>query len=159
MNKKTLVIILAVLLVLGGVYYYQKYYKLGVAPDVSNIPILGPSIQSILPVQKMPSVSSPKPASKTYAVNLKDSGPEPRSLNISMGDTVKFTNNGTRPFWVASDPHPVHNLCSGFNASHGLVHGESWSYTFNFGSSKICPYHNHLDPTTTLYSGVINIVQ
>lgn len=160
MNKKILLIILVAILVLAGVYY-QKYYKSGTVPDISNIPILGPSIQSILPVQpaQKPPVSSPKPTFKTYVVNLKDSGPEPRSLDISKGDTVKFVNNGTRPFWVASDPHPTHNLCPGFDSSHGLVHNESWSYTFKFDAPRMCSYHNHVDVTTVLYKGSINIVK
>ena len=160
MDKKILIIILGVILILVGAYYYQKYYKLDIVPNISNIPFLGPSVQNILPVQKKnPPVSDLKPVFKTYVINLKDSGPEPRSLDVSKGDTVKFINNGTRPFWVASNPHPVHNFCPGFDASHGLVHNESWSYTFKFDAPKTCFYHNHVDPTTTLYTGVVNIVQ
>lgn len=159
MNRKILFTILGVVLILAGTYYYKKYYKLGIIPKVSDIPFLDPNIQNVSPIQKKPSTSSPKSFSKTYVVNLKDSGPEPRSLDISKGDTVKFVNNGTRPFWVASDPHPVHSLCPGFDASHGLVHNESWSHTFKFDASKTCFYHNHVDPTTTLYTGVINIVK
>ena len=163
MDKKTLIIILIAVLILAGTYYYQKYYKLGTVPDVSNIPFVGPTIQSVLPVQKKPPVSIPKPTSKpvskTHVVNLNDSGTEPRSLDVSKGDTVRFVNNGTRPFWVASDPHPVHNLCPGFDTVHGLVHGESWSYTFNFDAPRTCSYHNHVDVTTVTYRGSINIVK
>ncbi|GEM_PF-6253976 len=163
MDKKILIIILGVVLVLTGAYYYQKYYKSGIVPDVSNIPVFGPSIQkilpNILPVQKKLPISIPKPTFKTYLVNLNDSGPEPRSLDISKGDTVKFVNYGTRPFWVASEPHPIHNTCPGFDSVHSLVHGESWSYTFKFDAQKTCPYHNHIDVTTGLYKGSVNIVK
>lgn len=140
MNKKLLIIILSVVLVLAGAYYYQQY-KSGIY-NAKNIPS-----------------SNLKSVSKTYVVNLKDSGPEPRSLDISKGDTVKFINNGTRPFWVASDPHPIHNLCPGFDAVHGLIHNESWSHIFKFDAPKTCSYHNHVDVTTVMYRGSINIVK
>ena len=160
MDKKILIIILGAVLILAGAYYYQKYYKSGIIPNVQNIPFLGPGVQNIPSVQKKnPQTSNLKPVPKTLVVNLKDSGPEPRSLDVSKGDTVKFINNGTRPFWVASDPHPVHNLCPGFDTVHGLIHNESWSYTFQFDAPTTCSYHNHVDVTTALYKGVINIVK
>ena len=160
MDKKILIIILGAVFILAGAYYYQKYYKSGIVPNIQNIPFFGPNTQSVPSVEKNKSQTlNVKPVPKIHVVNLKDSGPEPRSLDISKGDTVKFINNGTRPFWVASDPHPTHNLCSGFDAVHGLVHSESWSYTFKFDAPKTCSYHNHVDVTTIIYRGSINIVK
>lgn len=140
MNKKTLIITLAVLVVLAAGYYYRVY-----KPAIPGTEV-APSGQE-------------SAGGTTRTVTLTDSGPKPRVLEIKSGDRVKFVNNGTRPFWVASDPHPTHNLCKGFDSSHGLVHNESWSHTFTFSALKNCTYHNHVDPTTTLYSGVISIVK
>ena len=145
MDKKTIVIILVALaVVLAGGYYYKTYYKpAGEAPAAAE--------------EEQKAAQTAKPA--VHEVRFTDSGPQPRVLEIKSGDKVKFTNTGTRPFWVASDPHPTHTICPGFDAVHGLTHNESWTYTFNFAAPKICSYHNHVDPTTILFTGVISIVK
>lgn len=156
MNIKILLIVLAVVVVLAGVIYFL----VGNKPAGTNVPY-GTGDVSPTSTQKKSGTSGAKtmPSVRpiSYVVNLTDTGPNPSVLDISSGDTVKFTNTGTRPFWVASDPHPTHDLCPGFDSMHGLVHGESWSYTFKFTAPKTCPYHNHVDVTTAWYKGTINV--
>jgi len=155
MNKKTFFIILAVVIVLAGIIYFYQGDK---SAD-TNIPNGTKNTFPASNQEKSAAKTTPgaQTTSKTYVVNLSDTGPDLRALDISSGDTVKFVNTGTRPYWVASDPHTTHSLCPGFDSSHGLIHNESWSHTFKFAAPKTCPYHNHLDITTAWYAGTINI--
>lgn len=158
MNKKIWFVILAAVVVLAGIVYFNQ----GNNSDNTAVPYGSennsqPSTQGKQGTSGAKSTSGAWTAPKTYTVNLTDTGPQPSILDISTGDTVKFVNTGTRPYWVASDPHPTHELCPGFDAVHGLVHGEAWSHTFKFSAPKTCFYHNHVDITTSWYKGTINI--
>ncbi|HEC65681.1 MAG TPA: hypothetical protein ENI23_10315 [bacterium] len=62
----------------------------------------------------------------------------PRTLEISAGETVTFTNNSNRNMWVASDPHPIHTAFSAFDSKGNLD-----SYSFTFDSAGEYEYHNH----------------
>lgn len=69
----------------------------------------------------------------------------PATLTVKKGAKVTWTNEGDRPVWPASAPHPVHTDYPGFDAGTDLRKGDSWSFTFDkVGSWK---YHNHLNPT------------
>lgn len=78
-------------------------------------------------------------------IEFRDGTFNPRELRISRGTTVTFKNVGSRPVWPASDVHPVHLGCPGFDPRRSLAGGASWSYTFT--EVKTCPYHNHLSAT------------
>lgn len=106
------------------------------------------ALQSVSPT---PSVSASPAATvaykpRSYTVKLTSAGLSPVSLSIRRGDTVTLLNDTDIPFWPASDPHPTHALCPGFDALRGLGNGESYSLTFT--NIQICSYHNHLDPAT-----------
>ncbi len=85
-------------------------------------------------------------------VTYTNDGFSPESVTIKKGEVVRFVNESSRPFWPASDPHPIHTLypekaasdCLGstFDACKPIPSGESWEFTFN----KIgeWSYHNHL---------------
>lgn len=71
----------------------------------------------------------------------------PATLTVKKGTKVTWTNEGNRPVWPASAPHPVHTDYPGFDAGTDLRKGDSWSFTFDkVGSWN---YHNHLLPSTT----------
>ncbi len=66
-------------------------------------------------------------------------------------------NPGTSPeaagiHWPASDPHPNHGLCKGFDAKKALAKGQSYSFTFL--ETKTCTYHDHLN---SVLKGTISI--
>ncbi len=145
--KKIVLLVIIIVLALLGYAYWKGYWKPS-APYQLQLP----------PKTEQPGAQKPQ-ARRVYTVQLNDSGPSPKSLEIASGDTVKFVNTGTRPYWMASGIHPTHNLCPGFDAVHSLVHNEEYSYTFNFEAPKICPYHNHVDPTSDMIKGTINIVK
>ena len=83
--------------------------------------------------------------SRTYTVELRDSGFSPTELTVRIGDTVTFKNAGTHAIWPASDPHPTHEDLSPFDPRKGVPPGESWSYTFTTPGSW--RYHDHLNVT------------
>lgn len=106
------------------------------------------ALQSASPTPSVSASASPtaavayKPVS--YTVKLTSGGLSPASLSILAGDTVTLVNNTDAAFWPASNPHPTHTDCPGFDAKRGLRNGES--YTLTFSKIQTCGYHNHLDP-------------
>ena len=80
-----------------------------------------------------------------HTVEINSDGFSPSSLTIRAGDTVTFVNNDTTQHWPASDVHPTHTLCPGFDALRGLNPTETYSRTFT--EAGTCPMHDHLFPT------------
>ncbi|MDP6659451.1 MAG: hypothetical protein QF679_00365 [Candidatus Pacebacteria bacterium] len=91
---------------------------------------------------------------KTVEVDYSSSGYSPKSITISKGDTVLFTNSSTFKNWPASDFHPTHTnypdsgitKCNSsaiiFDACSSLSKGESFEFTFN--EVGTWNYHNHI---------------
>ena len=96
-----------------------------------------------------------KIAPRRWDVTITASGVSPKLLTIRAGDSVRFRNDSAVAVWPASDPHPTHTGCSGFDARRGLQQGET--YTLSFPTAKTCSYHNHLSPFDALYQGTITI--
>jgi hypothetical protein len=110
---------------------------------------------SATPVPKTP-VPTVAYTPRLYTVSLTESGPSPKSLTIRAGDAVRFLNLASFAVWPASDPHPSHTMCPGFDAGRGLNAGED--YTLVFPTATTCTYHSHLDPSNEVLRGTI-IVQ
>lgn len=94
-----------------------------------------------------------KPSS--YTVRLTSGSLSPKALSIRVGDTVTLLNASNAAFWPASDPHPTHTACPGFDALRGLANGES--YTLTFTRAQTCGYYNHLDSANTKMRGTITV--
>jgi plastocyanin len=105
--------------------------------------------------QSVSSSRSPVYTPGTTTVKLTSTGLSPAILSIRVGDTVTLRNDSASVFWPASNPHPTHSDCPGFDALRGLNKGES--YTLTFTKVQVCGYHNHLDPTNTTMRGTITI--
>lgn len=99
-----------------------------------------------------PAVPPPGPELTKWEVEIFDAEYRPKFLTIRKGETVTWTNKGTRQNWPASDPHPTHTkypipggcISSKFDACKGLIPGES--YTFQFDRTGVWTYHDHLAP-------------
>lgn len=79
-----------------------------------------------------------------HDVTITERGFVPDRVEIRQGDTVRFINNGAKPSWPASDPHPTHEFLNGFDPLRELETNESWEFTFsNAGEWE---YHDHLLP-------------
>lgn len=118
--------------------------------DASGSPSPTPSYAVYL----TPSVT-PLYSPRAYLVKLTSGGITPASLTIRVGDTVTFRNDAAVSFWPASNPHPTHTDCPGFDAMRALNNGES--YTLAFTKVEQCGYHNHLDPSNPMMKGTITV--
>ncbi len=143
-STKTLIIAcIAVAVVAAGIVLIV--WKAGPADDEST-PTPTPVAES----------ATPTPAARSYTVRLETSGVTPKTLTIDAGDTVTFLNDTDLAWWPASDPHPAHTDCPGFDALRSLNRGES--YTLTFRDVRTCGYHNHVDASDAAQRGTI-IVQ
>ena len=100
--------------------------------------------------------SSPNPVNSgpkiEVTIEITHAGFSPPFIPIPSGTTVKFVNSDTVPHWPASDPHPAHTECPGFDALRPVPPGGSYVFTFN--DVKTCHYHDHLNPAV---KGVIMV--
>jgi len=100
-----------------------------------------------------------KEQAKVNTVTITAEGFSPKTLTITEGTTVTFTNGDSNNHWPASAMHPTHTVYPGsdikkcgsdetiFDACKGLGQGELFSFTFNEkGSWK---YHDHLSVSST----------
>lgn len=103
---------------------------------------------AVVPVVEQPAIEASAPApvnGDTVIIEYKDGAFTPKDIRITPGTTVTFKNTGARGVWPASDIHPTHLLCPGFDPRRILRAGESWSYTFR--EKQTCPFHNHISAT------------
>lgn len=141
-------VVFAVLAFVGG-YYYR-----GNKEDADASPSPTPSSTPRASVSASPTATvAYKPVS--YTVKLTSTGLSPASLSIRVGDTVTMRNDTNGLFWPASNPHPTHTQCPGFDALRGLKYGES--YTLTFSKVQTCGYHNNLAPDNTSMRGTITV--
>ncbi len=152
MDKKVVGIILAVVVVAAGVLAVVNRKNDVVKPGtVVPKPVMEePNPAGIMEENKddgsmMEDTSSGDATVKpqTVTVQVTDSGFDVTALTIKEGDTVTFVNSSSSKVWPASDVHPTHTVCPGFDAKKGLATGESYSYTFT--EAMVCPFHDHLN--------------
>jgi hypothetical protein len=84
------------------------------------------------------------------------SGVTPKTVTISVGETVNVLNNDNRPREIASNPHPRHTDCPPINALDILSPGQSRN-TGNFTIARTCGFHDHGDPDNPAFQGSITI--
>lgn len=137
MNKTLIGAIVVVLVVVGVVFFMNN--KADAPTDLQNQNTPNPTPTP---------TPTPTPASaqpKTYDISMTDAAYAPNPLTIKKGDTVKFTNNGTKTNWPASAPHPTHTDYPEFDPKAGVAVGQSWSFTFT--KTGTWRFHDHLNPT------------
>lgn len=79
----------------------------------------------------------------------------PNRVEITVGQSVTFTNNHNINHDMSSDPHPAHNDCPQINAG-GIPAGASRT-TSAFTTARTCTYHDHNDDTNANLRGTIVI--
>lgn len=173
MKNQTIIVAVVVVLIVLGFFFFTNRAE---APQ-DDINLNTADKMNSLGVQEAPSdlpdTSSPTPADSSgtdekvvegekdslslTTVSYTDGGFSPQTLNIKMGDTIRFTNESSGGMWVASAIHPTHALypektasdCLGstFDQCASVSNGESWEFTFNQkGEHK---YHNHVRASKT----------
>ena len=71
----------------------------------------------------------------------------PRIVEVPVGETIAFVNDGDGYLWPASDPHPTHTVEPAFDALRAVTKEKPWSFTFD--KQGTWTFHNHLSPTAT----------
>ncbi|MEK7638158.1 MAG: hypothetical protein AAB375_01895 [Patescibacteria group bacterium] len=150
-NTLSTKVVIAICVVIAVIAFIGGYYLKGSNTDEEE------ALQSASPT---PSVSTSPAATaayvpRSYTVKLTSSGLSPALLSIRKGDTVTLLNTTDSVFWPASNPHPGHTDCPGFDAMRGLNNGES--YTLTFSKVQTCGYHNHLDSANATMRGTITV--
>lgn len=91
-------------------------------------------------------------SSTTYEIKLDDNGFHPSEMSIKKGDKVNFVNQRSEPFWPASNPHPIHDIYSEFDAGQPIPARGEWSFIFD--KDGVFRYHDHL---AVSFSGTITV--
>lgn len=114
-------------LIIGGLVYAGIYYAF-------------PRNKGSYPPNSTAGINSTvRSSSITYGAN----GFEPKSITISLGQTVTWTNLGVADVDVASSPHPTHTDYPPLNIGV-IANGESKSLMFPVPG--VYKYHDHLNP-------------
>jgi len=83
---------------------------------------------------------------KGATVNLTNSGFNPKTVTIKVGEKVTWTNKSGENATVNSDPHPTHTAYLPLNLGR-FDNGASVSLVFD--KQGTYGYHNHLDSSQT----------
>lgn len=139
--------LIAVLFVISGVYFYMSHQP--AATPIEETP------QAVVPTPTdTTSPAAVTSVSKNVAVTYNGTTFSPSSVSVRVGDTVTFTDAGTAPMWVASDPHPAHSGYSGTTKDQhcpdtaGTAFDQcstGTTYTFTFMKAGTWGYHNHIN--------------
>ena len=143
MNNKAIVWALVVIIVVLGGYFLFTNNTEDNSEVVTPTPMPAPAPSPTPAPAETPTPSSIIP--KVLDISITDTGYSPSTLTINKGDTVKFTNNGTKANWPASAPHPTHTDYPEFDPKQAIAVGASWSFTFT--KAGTWRFHDHLNAT------------
>jgi plastocyanin len=101
-----------------------------------------------------PGSGAPGPSGAT--ITIANNTVTPKSVTITVGQSVTFVNNNGRGHNVSSDPHPTHTDCPAINAVSNLSNGQT-RLTNAFTAARACGFHHHDDPDNPAYKGTIVI--
>lgn len=104
------------------------------------------SLNSFLSVEKETSGAK-------HIVVLDKDGFSPPVITIKKGDYVTFMTKRGKPFWPASNLHPLHTDYLEFDPKRPVAPDESWS--FQFDKTGKWTYHDHLYP---FFTGTIQVL-
>lgn len=89
-------------------------------------------------------------------ITITTSGVTPKTLTVTAGTQVTFTNNDTRNHDMESDPHPEHTDCPAIGQAGFITPGQS-RQTGNLNVVRTCGYHDHNDDQNPAWKGSIVI--
>jgi hypothetical protein len=83
------------------------------------------------------------------ADGLSDSAPR-----IALGQSVRFTNNDSRPHQILTTPHLVHTDCPALNQIDTLQPGQSRE-SGPLNERRGCGFHDHMNPDDQRFRGQV----
>jgi plastocyanin len=101
------------------------------------------------------STGSTGPSGATVTITA--AGVSPSQVSVTIGQSVTFINNDTRPHEMASDPHPTHGTCPSIENGIGTLNANQTKLTQGFANAGTCGYHDHLNSGTASLQGQIVI--
>jgi plastocyanin len=104
--------------------------------------------------QEKASPSGPSGPEPGAIITITATGASPRSVQIAIGDRVRFVNNDARSHAMFSDPHPDHTDCPFINQVGFLFPGQNRE-TDNSIQPRTCGFHDHDDPDNQGLRGTI----
>jgi plastocyanin len=103
------------------------------------------------------STSSPSdPPSAGTTITITAAGASPRNLTVPPGTQITFINNDSVAHEMYSDPHPEHTDCPEFDSVGRLSPG-STRQTKNLTTTRVCGFHDHINPFVQSLTGSIRI--
>ncbi len=154
----SLISIIIIIFILGGFYFgYRK--TLTDEPMANSSKTETDAHAVIVPDNGKPSTkttSAPKsvvvktktaetPEISGTVITFTNEGFSPKQIEIKAGQSVRFINNSSLGMWVASNPHPTHEIYSELNEGKTVGRGGYYDFTFNKVGSW--GYHNHVAPS------------
>lgn len=88
-----------------------------------------------------PITGSPGPVGAT--INIANGVVNPSTVTVTVGQSVRFTNNDSTGRQIASNAHPAHTDCPQINALGVIGPGET-KETNAFSAARTCSFHEHL---------------
>ena len=80
----------------------------------------------------------------------------PKTVTVTVGQSVTFVSNDSRPHDMESDPHPAHTDCPPIEGI-GLISLGQTRLTNAFTVARTCGFHDHGDDTNANLKGTIVI--
>lgn len=159
-DMKYATIAVFILIAGGAILLLSHSSSMGKTPKMAGVI----NVTKATPQTSKEVMSTTSAAMQDVIIKYTDNGFSPDTVTIKQGQTVEFTNSSSSPMWVASGAHPVHADYDGttlsehcqngnptslnvFDECHGIVNGQSWSFTFNKKGSW--SFHNHLSASDT----------
>ena len=163
MRKVFLVVLSVAILLLaacGGQQTETVTVESQPAPEPVEAPTPVPDVDEEVVVEPEPTPEpEPEPlppASSGATIEMSSSGFSPKTVTVSVGDTVTWTSVDGQLYWPASIVHPTHTVYpnSGISKCGGSADifdacGAMDSFSFTFNEAGEWSYHNHLSPGRT----------
>lgn len=149
--KNKFFIFVVIILVVAGIYFivkkpaysptnqeYEKNQNSSLENTMNGMETMNE--EEMMNHEQMPS------SEKTFnhTVNYNGKNFTPSSLEIKVGEIVKFSNQSDGGMWVASGSHPSHDIYPEFDAKKNIPSGGI--YEFKFTKVGEWKYHNHTNP-------------
>jgi plastocyanin len=88
---------------------------------------------------------SPSGGGVGATITITSSGVSNATPRISLGQSVRFTNNDSRPHEILTTPHGTHTDCPALNSIGSLQPGQS-KESGTLDVRRGCGFHDHLSP-------------
>ncbi|KND50350.1 MAG: hypothetical protein AB202_01695 [Parcubacteria bacterium C7867-007] len=158
MSQKKTLIAIAIFIVLAAIAYFA-FTNTAAAPVPTATDVVSTTTTGVMGAMTPSDGGAPSSVNTSggATVSYTDAGFSPKTINVKVGDTVKFVNNSANRMWVGADEHPTHTGYDGTSTqehcSDGKATGGTFdqcsggpagtTYSFTFTKAGSFDYHNH----------------